>query len=297
MSETTNRAALRCGLTLVELLVVVAIIGILIAITVPAIQMTREAANRAQCQANLRMIGIALHGFHSTKGSFPSGINLKQSPQFLGWGATILPYLEQHTLSKEITSAFLQHPDFRAIPPHVHRGTVVAMFGCPTDARTMANARHLFRFPIAFTAYLGVSGTDLEHRDGVLFPDSSISFANITDGTSNTLMVGERPPSHDLKLGWWYAGWGQDGAGSAEMVLGVQEKKVTPNYPGCPAGPYAFQSGSIDNACDAFRFWSLHRGGAHFLFADGSVRFVAYNAVSIMPALATRAGGEAGLSF
>jgi prepilin-type processing-associated H-X9-DG protein len=76
------------------------------------------------------------------------------------------------------------------------------------------------------------------------------------------------------------------------MVLGVEEHNYTFRAPTCPKGPYLFGPGSLDNQCDMFHFWSLHNGGANFLFADGSVRFLPYSTVSLMPALASRAGGE-----
>ncbi|MBY0232636.1 MAG: DUF1559 domain-containing protein [Gemmataceae bacterium] len=143
------------------------------------------------------------------------------------------------------------------------------------------------------TAYVGVLGTEYLRKDGVLFADSRIRFEDIVDGTSNTLLVGERPTSANMAFGGWYAGTGQNfGTGSASMVLGVREYCFTPFAPDCPVGPYSFGPGRLDNTCDAFHFWSLHSGGAHFAFADGSVRFLSYGAKDILPALATRAGGE-----
>ncbi|HET6575478.1 MAG TPA: H-X9-DG-CTERM domain-containing protein, partial [Fimbriiglobus sp.] len=93
-------------------------------------------------------------------------------------------------------------------------------------------------------------------------------------------------------FGWWYAGHGQEGTGSCDATLGAREM----NYAGdgnCPGGPYHFKDGRVGQRCDLFHFWSPHPGGAHFLFADGSVQFLRYDADSILPALATRAGGEA----
>jgi prepilin-type processing-associated H-X9-DG protein len=116
---------------------------------------------------------------------------------------------------------------------------------------------------------------------------------DISDGTSNTLMVGERPPSPDEAAGWWYAGWGQGKEGSADMVLGVQEQYSSQFYVvDCPPGPYQFGAGSLKNPCDMFHFWSLHPGGTNFLMADGSVHFLHYDAAPLMPALATRNGRE-----
>jgi hypothetical protein len=105
-------------------------------------------------------------------------------------------------------------------------------------------------------------------------------------------MVGERPPSADGALGWWYAGEGQGGSGSADMVLGVREQNYT--FTECPPGRSAYGPGRVSNQWDALHFWSLHAGsGANFLSADGAVHFLRYSAAPLMPALASRAGGEA----
>jgi prepilin-type processing-associated H-X9-DG protein len=168
---------------------------------------------------------------------------------------------------------------------------VVPVFACPSDPRTLTPYDGGI-VPVAFTAYLGVEGTDQFRRDGVLFLNSGVRMTDITDGTSNTLMVGERPPSADHALGWWYGGWGQAEDGSCDSVLGVREQNTSYPEP-CPPGPYAFGPGRATNQCDAFHFWSLHfGGGANFLFGDGSARFLPYAAAPLMPALATRAGGE-----
>ena len=176
--------------------------------------------------------------------------------------------------------------------------TVIKLYACPADSRTFDAADVFIEQSnivrrVAFTSYLGNEGTNQFSHDGVLYVDSTTRMSDIVDGTSTTLLVGERPPSADLVFGWWYAGTGQEGTGSADSVLGARELCTQrPYYLTCPDGPYDFGPGQITNQCDAFHYWSLHVNGANFVFADGSLRFLTYAANPILPALATRAGSE-----
>ena len=146
----------------------------------------------------------------------------------------------------------------------------------------------------AFTSYLGVNGTRADYSDGVLFLDSRVRLSAINDGTSNTLAVGERPPSGDFVFGWWYAGWGQHQDGEADLVLGAKTRNTSVWGETCgQTGPFEYKAGQFTDPCASFQYWSPHPGGAHFLLADGSVRFLTYSAGGLLPALATRSGGEA----
>lgn len=286
----------RAAFTLLELMVVLGILGVLVALTLPAIQRVRDAAARARCANNLRQVGLALHQYHNTHGRLPPGLSYLDGEDpmpFLSWTARLLPYLDQVSLWKQTEVAFAQERVFQRNPPHVVAATVLSLVLCPADSRTHYDpTRFGGENNYALTSYLGVEGTNLFRRDGLLFLDSRVRLGDIRDGTSHTLLVGERPASADRILGWWYAGHGQNHDGSADTVLGVRERNF--HYePRCPPGPYHFAPGRFDNQCDAFHFWSPHvGGGTHFLFADGSVRFLAYAADSVLPALATRAGGE-----
>lgn len=291
-----KRAHKRFAFTLIELFVCIGILSLLLALLLPAIQRVRAASDRALCMTNLHQIGVALHSYHNDYHTFPPGCsfrNGKDPQQFMSWCTRLLPYIEQDTLWSKTVSAFGQAPFFETVPPHVGLGTIIKMYHCPSDERESAEFPGL---KVALLSYLGVEGTDLIQQNGVLYLDSKIRIGEITDGTSNTLIVGERPPSSDMRFGWWYAGWGQQQTGSMDMVLGVAEINI--GLPTCSPGPERFRRGSLTNQCDSLHFWSLHNGGGFFLFADGSVHFLKYEIdAKIMNSLSTRRGGESELAF
>jgi hypothetical protein len=223
----------------------------------------RESANRIRCASNMRQIGLALHHYHDTFLQFPPGTSYKgvNDPfPFMSWLTRLLPFVEQDALWRQSENAFAIEKDFRRNPPHTGFGTVQPIYQCPSDPRSAATER-LGPFEIAFTNYLGNEGVNFQRRDGVLFLNSRSRLTDIIDGTSSTLLAGERPPSADSVLGWWYAGWGQNKDGSAEVVLGVRE--INSYYPSgtCPTGPYEYGPGKPQNLCDTFHFWSRHAGG------------------------------------
>jgi len=288
---------LRRGFTLIELLVVIAIIAVLMGLLLSAVQQARAAAARAKCLNNLKQIGLAFQMYHDTYGSLPPGfrsLTATQPEPWSGWPLSLLPYLEQSALYANALIAYQKSQNPFVNPPHTGLATVMPTYVCPSDAFSAsvqwAPASQLF---VAFTDYLGVSGTNFSTHDGVLFPDSHVRVADITDGTSNTLLAGERPPSSDFQFGWWYAGVGQNYTGSADLILGVQEVNLLPVTPtSCGPGASSYSPGRPGSPCNMFHFWSYHPGGANFLFADGSVHFIPYSAASVMVPLATRAGGE-----
>lgn len=285
------------GVTLIELLVVLGIVATLVGLLLPAVQRVREAAAKTKCRNNLRQIGLALHGHHDAYSILPPGmspLDPREPWPRLGWLTRLLPFLEQDALWRQAQEAYRIDRIPSANPPHIPFATPVAIFTCPLDPRVPeAQPTHHGRVA-ALTSYVGVLGRDWEDDGGVLFRGSRVRLTDITDGASNTLAAGERPPSADCWFGWWYAGFGQNGTGSLDMLLGVRERRVTGQYTyTCPPGPYHFGPGQFDDQCSAFHFWSPHAGGANFLLADGSVRFLRYSADPLLPALASRAGGEA----
>ena len=291
----------RRAFTLIELLVVIAIIAVLIGILLPAVQKVRAAAARIRCANNLKQIGLALHQYHDSHSALPPALQEDGYPYIgLSWMGHLLPYIELQNLWRKAQADFQVEPWGVYNPPHTGMGAVVPLYVCPANSRTQISFDGI---PYAFTHYQGVNGTDLYQFDGVFYTNSAVRFGDITDGTSNTIMVGERPnvAKDDYSWGFWYGDPGQtvEGigwTGSTGVVLGTREINTWGADPesdfNCPPGPYSYVPGDIRNNCDMFHFWSMHSGGANFLFADGSVRFIPYSAGKILPLLATRSGGE-----
>jgi prepilin-type N-terminal cleavage/methylation domain-containing protein/prepilin-type processing-associated H-X9-DG protein len=286
----------RSAVTLIELLVVIAIIAVLMGLLLAAVQKVRESANRATCQNRLRQIGIALHHHHDALGVLPVGYFPAAGPAEMpatGWPLLLADYLEQPQLRGIARNDYRRTKNFvLAGAPHQNLSFAWPAFVCPSDGRVgSAVFLPLFSTKIAFTSYLGNCGESCSRESGVLFPDSAVRFRDITDGLSNTLFAGERPPAHDLRFGWWYAGLGTDDFGTAEMILGARESN-TLGGSACPSGPFSFGPSRFADPCGMFHYWSPHPGGAQFTFGDGSVRFLRYDASTVMVALSTRAKGD-----
>jgi prepilin-type processing-associated H-X9-DG protein len=279
---------------------VIAIIGLLVGLTLAAVQHVRAAAARADCQNRVRQLAVGLHQYHDAHRVLPPGLRTRDDPHlYMTWLARLLPYLEQQALWEAADRQFKAQPQFW-LPPGGHEavaGQEVKAFNCPSGDRGSGTVRYLMfndaEYRWGFTWYLGVSGDYEARKNGVLYADSKVRLADITDGTSNTVMIAERPPGPDNHWGWWYAGLGQHGTGSADSVLpAVGYPTADFRFPTCERAGHPFRAGRLDEMCDVLHFWSLHPGGANFAFADGSVKFLRYSAADILPALATRAGGE-----
>ena len=274
----------------------------LIGLLVPAVQKVRAAAARASCANNLKQIALAIHSYHDAEGVLPHAISptTPGNRRFfhLSWLGRLLPYVEQQPLWDQVQQDYKANPYPIARPQHRAVSQVLRVYTCPADFR----AQSAVRLPdapadrlVAFTSYLGNLGVDFVRQDGVIVP-ASVSFLAVTDGTSSTLLAGERPPSPDHRFGWWYSARGQGNTGSLDFVLGSQERNGISRryrqYTPCGSGPFGFGPGVMDDPCAVFHFWSLHPDGSNFAFCDGSVHFLRYEAASVLPALSTRSGGE-----
>ena len=278
--------------TLVELVTVLAIISTLLAISLPAVLSIRNAAQKTECANRTKNQTLACLNFESSHQHFPPGSgSVFRGKGHVGWMTFLLPYLEQQSLMSAIKDdfAYISNP---LAPGHLALGTVVAAYQCPSDPA--AGKPHLIEGNLVATAsFQGVAGTNHLKHDGIFFSNSNIRITDIQDGTSNTLLIGERPASKDRWYGWWYAGIGQDGKGSLDFFLGTNELilKNALRLEECDSGPYVFQGGQ-DDQCDVAHFWSFHPGGANFSNADGSVRFISYDSHEVLILMSTRADGE-----
>jgi prepilin-type N-terminal cleavage/methylation domain-containing protein/prepilin-type processing-associated H-X9-DG protein len=319
----------RRAFTLVELLVVITIIGILVALMLPAVQAAREAARRLQCKNNLKQIGLALHNYHATRQSFPpgyvstvgSGGPADDKGPGWGWAAAILPYIEEGSTHRQIHF----DKDIKDPVNAAARATSLSVFLCPSDGgkRTFtvdvlddsspdfstalkdANGNPI---QVAHGNYVGIFGNPeitpdpgflssdpdrgIAHQ-GMFCRNTAVRFVDVTDGTSNTLFVGER--SSNLAYATWTGAvtggqvppkipdtYNYGGEGAPVLVLGHtgDASDVPPHTPN-----------SLVNHVDDF--WSMHPQGVNFLFVDGSVQNI-NNTISppLWWALGTRAGGE-----
>ena len=300
--------------TLVELLVVIAIIGVLVALLLPAVQAAREAARRSSCSNNLKQIGLGLQNYHDTQLTFPPGwidVPLANSEQW-GWSALMLPYMEQAPLHERlgVTRRSL-HQAMATDSANVYPATrtVVKVFICPTDTghnNGLTHNNRSFDVGLGYTAagfttpattiaglsnYMGVAG----HRDlgtgnngitnsGILFGScqgsttqcdtgiaAAIRMGEILDGTSNTFIVGERE-TFRCRGGTWLGVRNSNGSGTrgVHVVSGHAHPKL--NQPVPP--PTTNIDWDVDAVGCGEGFSSLHPGGAQFLAADGSVKFV-----------------------
>jgi len=297
----------RSAFTLIELLVVIAIIAILIGLLLPAVQKVREAAARMSCQNNLKQLGLAVHGYQDSQGRLP----YSNSPNSYGyddngrswsWISRILPHVEQDNLFKQLNiNDGNPGASYTFNQAGQSQATQIKSLLCPSDSSSQAprtdRANGSTGYGTGCTNYKGVAGDNwcwgnvtntgytgdcngLDNGNGIFFRSDDrrrLRLEQITDGTSNTFMVGEDVPDRNVHLGWPRANYS---TGTCAIPLNQSLPGKTPS----------FGAGDWPNV---YSFRSRHAGGANFCLADGSVRMVTESInLTTYRALSTAGGGE-----
>jgi prepilin-type N-terminal cleavage/methylation domain-containing protein/prepilin-type processing-associated H-X9-DG protein len=314
------RRSARLAFTLIELLVVIAIIAILIGLLVPAVQKVREAAARIKCGNNLHQIGLALHSYHDTNGSFPPGYadgntNPSSTPDNdvgpgWGWSSFLLPQLEQDNVYRQINFSRTVGMGVNAQISQLPLG----VFQCPSDPYQQAFPVYdsSFTSPIATVAhsnYVGCNGVEecFSNAGGVgengpFYRNSHTKIASVTDGLSNTIFVGERSGNHSPSTWTGAVPGGRCPAWMATLPPAPYSGPPGPAYDYADFGEaLVLAHGNATHVpCADFpifdpdTFYSMHTGrGANFLFGDGSVHFLT-NGINptTFQSLCTIDGGE-----
>ncbi|HBN75108.1 MAG TPA: prepilin-type cleavage/methylation domain-containing protein [Planctomycetaceae bacterium] len=283
------------GFTLIELLVVIAIIAILVALLLPAVQQAREAARRSSCKNNLKQLGLALHNYHDTHRVFPPGWVIPKCPglsdgdhRFVqynaGWGIHILPMLEEGAIydaqdfvmngpcpgsGQPSTIGVLDAPSNTN-----HLNETLDSFSCPSDTKPSRGVNNC-----GTSSYVACRGNDANGGqsttystlNGMFYTNSKVLMRDVVDGTSNTIMIGEVSwnqyyafgAGSSITRGGLWGAFGQHKyddmvSRTTNAIFGINQSRPDPG-----------------NTNDGFG--SFHKGGAQFVLADGSVRFISEN--------------------
>lgn len=259
-----KKASIQRGFTLVELLVVVAIIGILIGMLLPAVQQVREAARRTSCLNNLTQLGLAMHNYDFAFGHLPPGVidtkgpiqNVAGAGQHVSWTIHLLRFLEQNGVADN----FDIEAGAYAAPNAPARAMPMFPFTCPSQSMTVNT-----NLTAGLSHYAGCHNSveapiDVDN-DGLLFLNSAITYGDIYDGSSNTILIGEFI-AEGSDLGWC--------SGTRATLRNTGELLGQNDW----NAKYGGNAVATMKKTYVGGFSSPHPGACNFLFADGSVHAI-----------------------
>lgn len=291
------------GFTLVELLVVLAVISIMMALLLPAVQAAREAARMTQCKNNLHQMGVALHHYHDTYKSFPAGMIW---PNQTFWTGLLLPQIEQAAMYDSFDFGVRWNADGSTNEQAC--GTYLSVFRCPsTTAPEHRDTNGIpDRVPCNYLAC--TSGKILfesgpppligrSDADGLFYVNSNIRMGEITDGTSNTVAIGEAI--------FIYISQGIDHYGLNQFIdhwyIGTVEgntNEISESMGSTAAPINAYRDRSLFVDTREMAYSSEHPGGAQVVFADGHVSFISETIDrDVWSGLGSRSGDEVASEF
>jgi prepilin-type N-terminal cleavage/methylation domain-containing protein/prepilin-type processing-associated H-X9-DG protein len=314
----------RTGVTLVEVLVVIAIIATLVVLLLPGVQAARESARRSQCQNHLRQQALAVLSFESGRRCLPSLYNGTFLPQpvraidefhFHSWRTSLLPHLEESATYKQLDRAFAATDLTNQPAVNVD----IAIFLCPSTDNFSQKVPRIARYnsgqvPVDFgeTAarndYEAVAGWDAPALDentarftytrfGVwgepLYVDGNYvrkirvaRLADVRDGLSKTLLIAERAGRPDVfeRGKSPYSFTDPDKAPDNHQAAWAVSTHI---------GWILFSAQPSVNETNRRNVYGFHPSGANAALADGSIRFLANSTESVvLAAMATRAAGD-----
>lgn len=277
-----------------------AIVSIVMALLLSAIQKVRATASRAACLSKARNVALATINYHATHQGLPPALDRKFLPPRLyavtsdggqAWLTAILPQLEQSSVFGAAEETYrLEFHDLPVPGEHISK-TVIPTYICPADRRTHIEVESKSS---ATTCFLGNIGTSRYGTDGAMQFDRRTSSLQITDGTSQTILFGERPPGTPAApYGTWFTGWGMNVAHFGQIMHIGHPEAVANGAENCQTAYEPLRTGTTDG-CHKYHYFSLHPGGAVFGFADGSCRFLTYSlgASPHFKSMITRSDGE-----
>ncbi|MCA9201594.1 MAG: DUF1559 domain-containing protein, partial [Planctomycetales bacterium] len=253
-----------------ELLVVIAIIGVLVAMLLPAVQAAREAARRSSCSNNLKQIGIAFQNYHDTYKTFPPSYANYGNEIRWGWGTFILPFIEQQPLFDTLDpnrQSGLNPTNTNPTPAQRALQQHLEAYRCPSDPfHNRLNTRYhgTGLGPSSYVVSEGVAGYEPNTDRG-----DAIRLAEILDGTSNTILVGER--DHGLPANVTHSHVGAVWVGRRSSTASVGFRPVWKINLVDYTGTDYWNGGG---GCTRYALKSQHPGGVQVVFCDASVHFL-----------------------